>query len=233
MSSKLLLVFSAAAIAASLSAANAAQMVVAEARGIGLKPGAMLDTSRPLVLKEGQHITLISSSGATLKLDGPYNAVPDTNKGGTGIGAKLAALTTQNSVRLGEVGTTRTGEAKDTLPSPWVLNVSHPGAVCLREGTHPVLWRSAAKTTAATAIMPADRSWRLELNWPAGSDRLPVTSDVAIHGDATYFVSLGGSEQAVWIKSVPAVLETDAMRAAWMAERGCTEQAEAVLRASR
>jgi hypothetical protein len=233
MNSKLLLACFAATLGVSLGTADAAQMVVAEARGVGLKPGAMLDTSKPLVLKEGQHITLISSSGATLKLDGPYNAVPDSDKGGTGIGAKLAALTTQNSVRLGEVGTTRTGEAKDTLPSPWLLNVSHPGAVCLREGTNPVLWRSSANTGAATVIMPADRSWKLELSWPAGNDSLRVTSDVAIHGGATYFVSLGGTETAVRITSVPAVLETDAMRAAWMAERGCAEQAEAVLRASR
>ena len=41
------------------------------------------------------------------------------------------------------------------------------------------------------------------------------------------------AEQAISVNVVPAVLETDAMRAAWMAERGCTEQAEAVLRASR
>lgn len=233
MSARPLITALAVGLIASISAAQAAQMVVAEARGIALKPGAMLDTSKPLVLKEGQHITLISSSGATLKLDGPYNAAPDSDKGGTGIGAKLAALTTQNGVRLGEVGTTRTGEAKDTLPSPWLLNVSHPGAVCLREGTNPVLWRSSANAAAAATIMPADRSWKLELNWPAGRDSLAVTSDVSIHGGATYFVNIGGSEQAVRVTAVPAALETDAMRAAWMVDRGCAEQAEAVLRASR
>jgi len=215
------------------SSAHAAQMVVAEARGIGLKVGAMLDTSKPLVLKEGQHVTLISATGATLKLDGPYNGAPDSDKGGTGIGQKLAALTTQNNVRLGEVGTTRTGEAKDKLPSPWLLNVSHPGAVCLRDGTGPVLWRSTAAAAMATTVMPADRSWKLQLDWPAGADSLTVSSDIAIHGGATYFVNLGGSEQAITVKAVPAVLETDAMRAAWMAESGCAEQAEAVLRASR
>ncbi|HEX2591575.1 MAG TPA: hypothetical protein VHL34_08760 [Rhizomicrobium sp.] len=213
--------------------AGAAQMVVAEARGIGLKPGAMIDTSKPLTLKEGQHVTLISSSGATLKLDGPYNAAPDSDRGGTNIGSKLAALTTQNNVRLGEVGTTRTGEAKDKLPSPWLLNVSHPGAVCLREGTSPVLWRNAAKAATPATIMPADRSWKLQLDWPAGSDTLAVTDDVSVHSGATYFVSMGGPETAIKINAVPALLETDSMRAAWMADRGCTEQAEAVLRASR
>ncbi len=208
-------------------------MVVAEARGIGLKPGQMLDTAKPLKLQEGQHVTLISASGATLKLDGPYNGAPDTDRGGTGIGDKLAALTTQNSVRLNQVGTTRTGEAKDKLPSAWLLNVSHPGAVCLRDGTSAVLWRSNAATAAATVIMPADRSWKLALDWPAGADSLALTADVAIHSGATYFVNLGGSEQAISISTVPAALETDAQRAAWMLERGCTEQAEAVQRASR
>jgi hypothetical protein len=215
------------------TSAQAAQMIVAEARGIGLKPGAMLDTSKPLVLKEGQHVTLISTSGATLKLDGPYSAAPDADKGGTAIGAKLAALTTQNNVRLGEVGTTRTGAAKDKLPSAWVLNVSHPGAVCLREGEAPVLWRNAAKASAPLVVMPADRSWKLALNWPAGNDTIRVTSDVAMHGNATYFVNVAGTEQAISIKTVPSALVTDEMRAAWMADRGCTEQAEAILRASR
>ncbi|HEY1709270.1 MAG TPA: hypothetical protein VGG10_13470 [Rhizomicrobium sp.] len=220
-------------IGCAITSAQAAQMIVAEARGIGLKPGAMLDTSKPLVLKEGQHVTLISTTGATLKLDGPYNAAPDADKGGTAIGAKLAALTTQNNVRLGEVGTTRTGAAKDTLPSAWVMNVSHPGAVCLREGSKPVLWRNSAKSPAPLVVMPADRSWKLALNWPAGSDSMPITSEVAMHGDATYFVSVAGTEQAISVKTVPSALETDDMRAAWMADRGCTEQAEAVLRATR
>jgi hypothetical protein len=231
MRTRLLLALAAAATLTATSA-DAAQMVVAEARGIALKPGSLLDTSKPLTLKEGQHVTLISSSGATLKLDGPYNGAPDTDKGGTGIGAKLAALTTQNGVRLGEVGTTRAGAPKDKLPSPWLLNVSHPGAVCLREGTAPIFWRSTAKAEAATVVMPADRSWKLQLDWPAGNDRLSVTGDVAIHPGATYFVNTGAGEQAISVNEVPAALETDQMRAAWMVERGCTEQAEAVLRAS-
>jgi hypothetical protein len=227
------LAFAAIALALLVPAsAGAGQMIVAEARGIALKPGQMLDTSRPLTLVAGQHVTLISSSGATLKLDGPYNGAPDTDNGGTGLSDRLASLTS-NSTRTNQVGTTRTGEAKDKLPSPWLLNVSHAGAVCLREGTNAVLWRNDAKGSLATVVMPADRSWKLALDWPAGSDSLAVSQDVSIHGGATYFVNLGGAEQAISVNVVPAILETDAMRAAWMADRGCTEQAEAVLRASR
>src|SRR6185312_4746276 len=104
--SKRLLISAALVFAFAATSAQAGQMVVAEARGIGLKPGAMLDTSKPLVLTEGQHVTLISSTGATLKLDGPYSGAPDTDKGGTGIGEKLAALTTSNGQRTNQVGTT-------------------------------------------------------------------------------------------------------------------------------
>ena len=46
--------------------ASAAVLVVAEARGIALKPGAALDSAKPLTLKQGQHVTLISEAGWTL-----------------------------------------------------------------------------------------------------------------------------------------------------------------------
>ena len=65
-------------------ASGAATLVVAEARGIALKPGATLDSTKPLALKQGQHVTLISETGSTLKLDGPYNQPPVAAGAGTG-----------------------------------------------------------------------------------------------------------------------------------------------------
>jgi len=56
--------------------AKAADLVVIEARRIALRPGQIVDSTRPLVLKEGQHVTLISPTGATIKLDGPYEKAP-------------------------------------------------------------------------------------------------------------------------------------------------------------
>ncbi len=56
---------------AGAATADAATLVVVEARGIALRPGATLEDSKPLVLKQGQHVTLVSETGATLKLDGP------------------------------------------------------------------------------------------------------------------------------------------------------------------
>jgi hypothetical protein len=44
---------------------------------------------------------------------------------------------------------------------------------------------------------------------------------------------MNGNETAVSITTVPASLSNDQMRAAWMLQKGCGPQAEALLRASR
>ncbi len=50
--------------------------------GIAFDPGDTLDSVKPLVLKQGQHVTLISDTGSTLKLDGPYDRPPAAGGGG-------------------------------------------------------------------------------------------------------------------------------------------------------
>jgi hypothetical protein len=220
------------AIAAVLlcGAANAAQFVVVEARGIGMKPGTVLDPSKPLSLKQGQHVTLISDSGVTLKLDGPYEKAPSVDGGkGVDLASTLRGLVTERQARLTEVGTTR-GKNAVKLPDAWVLDSSHGGTVCLLEGQAPVFWRPDSGPAIHFAVMPADRSWRADATWPAGTNRIAVSTPVVLHGDAAYFLSYNGTEQAITISTIPASLPNDRMRAAWMAEKGCEAQAEALVR---
>ena len=88
--------------------AKAANLVVIEARRIALRPGQTVDSTKPLVLKDGQHVTLISPTGATIKLDGPYEKAPDADQSrAVPVANALALLVTQRQARVGEVGTTR------------------------------------------------------------------------------------------------------------------------------
>jgi hypothetical protein len=212
-------------------AAQAAQYVVVEARGVNLKVGSIIDPTKPLVLKQGQHLTLVSDSGQTIKLDGPFEKAPIAVQG-VQLAAAFTALASNNNGRLGEIGTTRAAGKVD-LPSPWLLDAVHPGAECLREGEQPVLWRPAATTAVDVVIAPADRSWKAQTTWPKGDTELPVKRDMGVHSGASYFISVNGSESAISISTVPSLLSTDQMRAAWMLQKGCTPQAEALLRASR
>jgi hypothetical protein len=212
-------------------AAQAAQFIIVEARGVNMKVGDIVDPTKPLVLKQGQHLTLVSDSGQTIKLDGPFEKAPVAAQG-VQLAAAIGALASNNNGRLGEIGTTRAAGKVD-LPHAWVLDAVHPGSECLREGDAPVLWRPAADKTVDLVVMPADRSWKAQANWPAGQNELAVKSDMGVHGDASYFVVVNGTETPISIATVPKSLSTDQMRAAWMLQKGCTPQVEALVRASR
>jgi hypothetical protein len=215
-----------------LSAANATHYVVAEARGIGIAVGSVIDPTKPLILKQGQHLTLISDSGQTIKLDGPYQKAPAAEQG-IQIAAALGGLVTERNERTSEIGTTRNAAPKAPLPTPWLIDATSSGSACLLQGQAPVLWRPAAASPVDVVITPSDRSWRAQTKWSPGADRLSLTSDLGVHGDASYFISLNGSESAITISSVPSILSTDQMRAAWMIHKGCDRQAQALLRASK
>jgi hypothetical protein len=210
-------------------AASAADLVVLEARGVSLKPGQTIDSAKPLTLKQGQHVTLITPAGVTLKLDGPYDKAPGTDQArGTNVASALSLLVTQRQARVGEVGTTR-GAAPNALPDPWVLDASRTGTVCLKDGSAAVLWRPDAAREVVLSVAPADRSWRTEAHWPAGSDRITIPAPAVIKGGATYLVSLNGVQSAMKVESVPANLPNDSVRAAWLADKECEAQARALI----
>jgi hypothetical protein len=211
--------------------ADAATLVVAEARGIGLKPGATLDSTRPLTLKQGQHVTLISETGSTIKLDGPYDRPPVAGgaAGGVGLNQTLAALVTQRQARAGEFGVTR-GTILADLPDPWVLDATHSGALCVLENGTPIFWRPDNKAVASLAVAPVDHSWNAKAPWPAGQDRLAITTDVPMRVGETYLVTFNGTESAVTLIQVPATLTNTEMKAGWMANRRCEQQAQALLK---
>jgi hypothetical protein len=233
MSVRLTLLCSTFLLSLGVAEVQAAQFVVVEARGIAWRPGRVLDAGKPVHLAQGQHVTVISDSGAVLKLDGPYDKVlASAQTEGIDVAATLAGLTAERQARLGAVGATRAPEIA-TLPDPWVLDASRGGNVCLREGQTAIFWRPAALETANFVIMPSDRSWKARSKWSAGTDRLSLRRDLAVHGSASYIVRLDDTESAITVNTVPAALSNDKMRVAWMAAKGCDAQAEALVRASR
>jgi len=215
------------------TAAAAADLVVIDARGVSLRAGQTVDSAKPLDLKQGQHVTLVSATGVTLKLDGPYNKAPDADQvRGVPVANTLQLLVRQRQARLGEVGTTR-GQAPNTLPDAWLFDASRAGTYCLREGDIPVFWRPSTAADADLLVVPADRSWKANAHWSAGSDRIKVQAPAVIRAGAAYVVTLNGTESAVKVENVPASLTTDQMRTAWLADKGCEAQAEALLRAAK
>src|SRR6476620_8280837 len=83
-------------------AAQAVELVVLEARGVNLRPGQTVDSTKPLPLRQGQHVTLISPAGVTLKLVGPYEKAPESDQArGANVASALSLLVTQRQARVG------------------------------------------------------------------------------------------------------------------------------------
>jgi len=217
----------AALILGTASAAVAAEVVVVEARGVSLKQGDVIDDGTPLKLEDGQMVTLVADDGSILTLRGPYDQAPSGGSHGVDVASALGALTTGKAQNV--AGVVRSANADVHLPGPWLVDVSHPGVACLRPGDKPVLWR-ASDGGATLTMMPADRSWRAQTLWPTGSPTLQAPSNFPIKDGRTYLADFGGKPVAVTLTQIPPKVASPRMQAAWMLEKGCVAQAEALLK---
>jgi hypothetical protein len=211
--------------------AAASNLIVVESHGLHLSPGEAIDGSKPLALTDGQQVTLLSSTGQIVKLEGPSQAAPDSQVTGTGgdQASAVTALLTERQARTSEVGVVR-GENEVKLPDPWVVDVTHPGTSCVTYGRPVVLWRSNEELgQAPVAISPADRSWTVSGTWPAAADRLQMPANLPLRDRTSYVISVGGAMAPVTMRLIPAAVNNDVMRASWMAEVGCDNQANALL----
>lgn len=225
----------AAALPLAAAGARAADLVVVEARGVAFSQGQVVDDTKPLVLKEGQQVTLIAASGSVIKLRGPYEQAPATEAAGSAVdvGSALAALTTKSDQRTNVAGVVRSKTEDVVLPNPWVVDVTHAGSACIREGDPIVFWRRNAVESPTLTIMPADRSWRAQAGWSAGNPMMVAPTGFPLRDRGTYLADLGGRPVAVTLNTIPHAVSNDRMQAAWMLEKGCVAQAEALLKTTR
>jgi hypothetical protein len=209
-----------------VGAARATDLVVVEARGVGLKSGDIVDSTKALDLDEGQRVTLVTPDGKTVKLRGPFHQSPiGGDATGNSVTVALSGLLVQKDVRTADVGVVRAGTVVH-LPEPWVVDVSHAGNRCFREGEPVVFWRDTQTATRELSVTPLDRAWRETAAWTKGSDRLPAPKDLPLPGRVTYLVDIGDGPVAVTLIKIPASMNNDRMRAAWMFEKACNLQAE-------
>jgi len=219
-----------AGILAGAAPTFAGQLVVLEARGTALKQGDSVDDSKALTLKEGEEVTLVADDGSVVTLHGPYDKAP-TAGGSDAAVLALDALTTRTAQR-NVAGVVRDATIEVHLPNPWLVDVSHPGAACLKNGERPVFWRASSEGGTLT-IMPSDRSWSAEAPWPRGATTLQAPDYFPIHDGRTYLASFGGNEVAVTVNVLPPALGNARMQAAWMLEKGCVAQAQALIKTVR
>jgi hypothetical protein len=208
------------------------ELVVLDAKGVDLAPGAKVDGTAKLTLAAGARLTLVASDGRTIKLRGPYEdaPAPATQVAQANMGDALRNLMNQRGAGTAQLGVVRAaGEGVD-LPEPWLVDVARSGARCLPQDATPVFWGPSFAQTTQLKIEPADRSWRAQGQWPAGEDRLALPATIPIADGTSYQVDLGGNPAAILVHRMPAALIDPVAQTAWLLEKGCEDQARALAR---
>ena len=209
----------------------AINMIVVDARAGAYKPGMAVSSTAMVALKEGERVTMIAPDGRSVTLRGPYNGV--AMKAGTTVQnpkAALAALISTRNDRAKSVGAVRAGANAAKLPDPWLVDISRPGARCVREGDRPVWWRPDGRSAEPFSVFPIDRSWRADFQWKAGTDRMEAPALSKLQGASTFVIRVEGQENAISIQVVPKDVVDPLVLSSWMLERTCIQQADAYLR---
>lgn len=211
----------------------AAPLIVVDARGGSLKAGQRIDSARPITLKEGERVTLIGPDGKTITLRGKFSGPPMLRAGAaTEPKQALAALLATRKARTSRVGVVR--GASDSrplpLPQPWLIDVSSPGERCLRAGQQPIWWRPQAAAPQKFTLLPLDQSWRADFEWAAGQHGIAAPPLAEFQEQTSFLIRMDEQDHGITVNLVPADLENDLVLASWMLEKGCIQQADALLR---
>ena len=212
---------------------QAETLIVMEARGVNLKAGAQIDGDQVLTLKEGERLTLIRSDGTVLTLRGPFSKTPAPP---TAVASDpkqaLAALVNTRAARTSSVGVIRAGEEVMPLPEPWLVDLSRSGMRCMIEDQTVTFWRPDASQETRFTLVPSDRSYKADFIWPRGAARLPA-SKLEFKNEFNFFtIQQADQEFALQLMKIPkAIAEGNrVILIAWLLEKGCTQQADALLR---
>ena len=161
----------AAAVALAASSASLATVLVVRAAGPSAKvypPGKALPESAKIQLQPGDSVMLLNTNGArTLRGPGTF-AVAAT---GEGLAAQANRRARFSSMRSGAV---------PLNPSPWNLDITQSGKLCVANPSKLTLWRPQKDDAIKLTIKGGGSEQTID--WPAGTDTiswpgtLPVTS---------------------------------------------------------
>ena len=213
--------------------AAAQDLVVIASSASGIKAGQMIKSGAALDVPAGANVTLVSQSGKTITLKGPFSGVPGGGGGGGGdksLVASLSKLMSASGSKSAALGTMRSGVAKEP-DTPWAVDVGRSGTHCVSAGGPVTLWRGDAAKSSSIRIKNMTAGAKATVTWPAGAKTLDWPAQTTLADGNTYLLRIKGKKSAtkITLHLVPAELPSAPHKAVWMAEKGCVKQAKHLL----
>ena len=214
--------------------ADAVDLVVISSSAPGLKPGQIVNSGEPLQIPEGATVTLVSNSGKMINLKGPHRGPSGFISGATGdtrLIASLSGLLSGSGRDTASLGTMRAVGLPPPPTDPWVLDVGKSGDHCVPAKGPVTLWRAKSTRKKIFSLKNLSDRTKSQTDWAAGASILKWPQNVRLKDGGRYLARFKGSRavRKFTLHLVPDHLPSDAHGAAWMAEKGCENQAKRLL----
>lgn len=226
------------AISAIAGMAHAAEIVVLDSNAVRYAAGQTLDAALPITLAAGEFVAIATEDARLIRIEGPHNgpAAGQTPDEGA-VRRALAQLIVDERPEVGGIGGVRGSDdetqAADTRPEPWLVHAQHSGDQCAVRGQGVRLWREGAADAAVAELGASLENATAEVRWNAGEQRAAWPTEMPLTDGTIYLLRPQGSLRSVPIRLhllAPGLAGNSLAAAAWLAARGCTEQARLLLR---
>jgi hypothetical protein len=220
------------------SAQTARQIVVLESSSPRYVAGQSIDAAQAITLAAGETLMIATEDARLVRLVGPHSgpaigAAPDDSVARRALTQLIAA----DRPEVGGIGGVRGDDADeaptDTRPGPWFVHAGRSGDQCALQGENALLWREDAQAAAALEIRVSLGEAAAQARWPAGEQRTAWPAALPPTDDTVYLLRADGAVRSLPVRLhllPPALGAPGLATAAWLAARGCTDQARLALR---
>lgn len=205
----------------------AEEAIVTAAKNTDITPGSRIDGEVPIELAAGASLTLVTLSGRTVNLSGPFSGPPAPAASGKADARLLDAVgkLVQSEQRGASAGGFRAGPGGDN-PDDWRwIDPARSGDHCLPKGTPAVLWRS--KTGEEVYLDVRGPSGNEEIWWEEDEATTAWPEEVPLADGQSYSLRLEGapSVRRITFHQLPAGDADLPTRLDQLIAAGCQRQA--------
>jgi hypothetical protein len=225
------------ALCAIAGTAQAAEIVVLESNAVRYAAGQTLDAAMPITLTEGEFVAVVTEDARLIRIEGPHNGPASGQAPDEGaVRRALAQLIVAERPEVGGVGGVRGGDdpqAADTRPEAWLIHAQRSGDQCVLGGQDVRLWRETSTGATVADLNASLEDATAEVRWSAGEQRAAWPNAVPIADETIYLLRPQGAVRSLPIRLhvlAPGLAGNGLAAAAWLAARGCTDQARLLLR---
>ena len=197
------------------SGVAAAKSLVVRSAGPSAKsypPGKALPDNTKIMLQSGDSVTVLGAgSKRTLRGPGSFPAA---------VGATDLAMATS---KRGRFGALRTGDLA-LNPSPWNLDVTQSGTMCVARNAALKMWRPNAGEAAKLGIKGAAAPTTID--WPAGKSTIEWPTAVEIADGSEFELAFAGKPagERVRFTVIPSIPQDITEAAAALIKHNCQNQ---------